>query len=42
MSRLLGRVRTRMLDESLPALLDDLDDDGALRPGSTLKPRSLG
>jgi hypothetical protein len=23
----------------LPAVLDDLDDDGALRPASTLKPR---
>jgi len=26
----------------LPAVLDDLGDDGALRAGSTLKPKSLG
>ena len=41
MSTLLGRVRTKTLDTGLPALLNDLDDNGALRPGSTLKPRSL-
>jgi uncharacterized protein YndB with AHSA1/START domain len=42
MSTLLGRVRARMLDKGLPAVLDDLGDDGALRPGSTLKPGSPG
>jgi hypothetical protein len=31
-----------MLTVGLPAVLDDLDDDGALRPASTLKPKSLG
>jgi uncharacterized protein YndB with AHSA1/START domain len=42
MSVLLGRVRTKMLSQGLPALLDDLADDGTLRPGSTLKPRPVG
>jgi uncharacterized protein YndB with AHSA1/START domain len=42
MSMLLGRVRTKMLSQGLPALLDDLADDGTLRPGSTLQARSLG
>jgi hypothetical protein len=42
MSMLLGRVRTKMLSQRLPALLDDLADDGTLRPGSTLQARSLG
>jgi len=41
MARLLGRVRTKMLTVGLPAVLADLDDDGALRPDSTLKPKSL-
>jgi len=41
MSMLLGRVRTKMLSQGLPALLNDLADDGTLRPGSTLMPRSL-
>jgi uncharacterized protein YndB with AHSA1/START domain len=40
MSALLGRVRTKMLDRGLPPVLDNLDDDGKLRPGSTLKPGS--
>jgi hypothetical protein len=31
-----------MLSVGLPAVLDDLDDDGALRPASTLKPKPLG
>jgi uncharacterized protein YndB with AHSA1/START domain len=39
MSRLLGRVRRRMLDEGLPALLAELDEHGNLRPGSTLRPQ---
>jgi uncharacterized protein YndB with AHSA1/START domain len=42
MSTLLGRVRTKMLDEGLPTVLAGLDDDGNLRPGSTLRPKSLG
>jgi hypothetical protein len=41
MSLLLGRVRTKMLSQGLPVLLNDLADDGTLRPGSTLEPRSL-
>jgi uncharacterized protein YndB with AHSA1/START domain len=39
MSKLLGRVRRRMLAGGLPAVLDDLDQDGNLRPGSALRPR---
>ncbi len=42
MAKLLGRVRTKMLSVGLPAVLDDLDDDGHLRPTSTLKAKSLG
>jgi len=38
MAQLLGHVRRKMLDVGLPAVLDDLDDDGALRPDSTLTP----
>lgn len=41
MAVLLGRVRTRMLTVGLPAVLNDLDDDGTLSPASTLKPKSL-
>ena len=40
MAKLLSRVRTKMLTVGLPAVLDDLDDDGALRPASTLWPKS--
>jgi uncharacterized protein YndB with AHSA1/START domain len=32
-SRVLNRVRRRMLDEGLPAVLRELDDRGGLRPG---------
>ena len=35
MAKLLGRVWTKMLKVGLPAVLDDLDDDGNLRPAST-------
>lgn len=42
MAKLLGRVRRKMLSVGLPAVLDDLDDNGALRPTSTLKSKSLG
>jgi len=40
MAQLLGHVRRKMLTVGLPAVLDDLDDTGALRPGSTLKPKA--
>jgi uncharacterized protein YndB with AHSA1/START domain len=39
-SKLLASVRRKMLSVGLPALLDDIDDEGELHPGSTLKPRS--
>jgi hypothetical protein len=42
MAKLLGHVRTKMLSVGLPEVLDDLDDDGHLRPTSTLKAKSLG
>jgi uncharacterized protein YndB with AHSA1/START domain len=42
MARLLGRVRTKMLSTGLPAVLDDLADDGTHGPASTLKPGSPG
>jgi uncharacterized protein YndB with AHSA1/START domain len=41
MSRLLGAVRRKMLSEGLPAVLNDLDDQGRLRPGSSLRTRDL-
>jgi uncharacterized protein YndB with AHSA1/START domain len=41
MATLLGLVRRRMLTAGLPAVLRDVDDDGALRPGSTLRSKSL-
>ena len=34
----LGTVRKKMLDVCLPAVLADVDNDGILMPGSTLKP----
>jgi uncharacterized protein YndB with AHSA1/START domain len=40
MSQLLGHVRRKMLSVGLPAVLADLDADGHLRPGSTLRARS--
>jgi uncharacterized protein YndB with AHSA1/START domain len=39
MSKLLGRVRRKMLTEGLPALLTELDQHGDLRAGSTLRAR---
>jgi uncharacterized protein YndB with AHSA1/START domain len=42
MAKLLGHVRRKMLRAGLPPVLDDLGDDGTLRPGSTLRPKSLG
>jgi uncharacterized protein YndB with AHSA1/START domain len=44
-SRVLKRVRARMLDEGFPAVLDQLDDEGRLRRGDGLqtgRPRSCG
>jgi uncharacterized protein YndB with AHSA1/START domain len=38
-SRILNRVRRKMLDEGFPAVLKDLDDKGRLRPESQLNPR---
>jgi uncharacterized protein YndB with AHSA1/START domain len=35
----LGPVRKKMLDVGLPAVLNDIDDDGKLRPASNLEPR---
>ena len=40
MAQLLGRVRRKMLSAGLPAVLAELDDDGRLRPGSSLRARS--
>ena len=42
MAALLGHVRRKMLREGLPAVLNDLGEDGVLRPSSTLRPKSLG
>jgi uncharacterized protein YndB with AHSA1/START domain len=39
MARLLGHVRAKMLSVGLPAVLNDLDEQGRLRRGSTLQPR---
>ncbi len=39
MAQLLGRVRRKMLSVGLPAVLNDLDDVGTLRPASTFRPR---
>jgi len=39
-SRVLNTVRKKMLDVGFPAVLNDLDEQGKLRPGSTLKPRA--
>ena len=41
MAKLLGRVRRKMLSVGLPAVLDDLDDDGALRPAGALRPKPV-
>ncbi|MFD9701703.1 SRPBCC domain-containing protein [Lentzea sp. NPDC059081] len=39
MAKVLGSVRTKMLTVGLPALLAELDENGALRPGTTPQPR---
>ena len=41
MAQLLGHVRHKMLDRGLTAVLDDIDDQGVLRPGSTLAPKPV-
>jgi uncharacterized protein YndB with AHSA1/START domain len=41
LARILGHVRAKMLTVGLPAVLDDLNDDGTLRATSTLAPRPL-
>jgi uncharacterized protein YndB with AHSA1/START domain len=41
MAQLLGHVRRKMLDQGLAAVLDDIDDQGVLRPDSTLAPKRL-
>jgi uncharacterized protein YndB with AHSA1/START domain len=38
MSQVLGRVRRKMLTVGLPAVLDDMDEEGRLRQGSALRP----
>ncbi len=38
----LGPVRKKMLRVGLTAVLNDIGDDGALRPTSALTPKSLG
>jgi uncharacterized protein YndB with AHSA1/START domain len=40
-AKILGNVRAKMLTVGLPAVLDDLDDDGVLRPTSTLAPKPM-
>ncbi|MEU1518389.1 SRPBCC domain-containing protein [Streptomyces sp. NPDC005811] len=40
MTQVLGHVRRKMLRVGLSAVLNDLGEDGRLRPGSTLKPKS--
>jgi uncharacterized protein YndB with AHSA1/START domain len=40
LSRILASVRKKMLGVGLPAVLDDIDDDGKLRPGSSLRSKS--
>ena len=40
MTQILGHVRRKMLRVGLSAVLNDLDEDGRLRPGSTLKPKT--
>jgi uncharacterized protein YndB with AHSA1/START domain len=42
MATLLGHVRRKMLTVGLPAVLADLDDQGRLRQGSTLRPKTAG
>jgi uncharacterized protein YndB with AHSA1/START domain len=41
MAKILGTVRTKMLTKGLPAVLNDLDDQGILRQDSPLRPKRL-
>jgi hypothetical protein len=41
MAKPLGHVRRKMVRAGLPPVLEDLDEDGTLRPGSTLRPKPL-
>ncbi|SEE64485.1 Uncharacterized conserved protein YndB, AHSA1/START domain [Streptomyces sp. 3213] len=41
MAKILGTVRTRMLTKGLPAVLNDLDDQGILHQDSPLRPKRL-
>ena len=41
MAQLLGRVRRKMLGQGLTAVLDDIDEQGVLREGSTLAAKPL-
>lgn len=41
MAQLLGHVRRKMLGQGLTAVLDDIDDQGVLREGSTLAAKQL-
>ena len=41
MAQLLGHVRRKMLSKGLTAVLNDIDDQGVLRPGSTLAPKPV-
>ena len=40
-AKLLSSVRKKMLTVGLPAVLDDLDDNGVLRSTSTLRPKPV-
>ena len=42
LAKLLASVRRKMLTTGLPAVLDDLDETGALRATSTLRAKPLG
>jgi hypothetical protein len=41
LAKLLGSVRRKMLTVGLPAVLNDLDDNGVLRSTSTLRPKPV-
>ncbi|MBY8881114.1 SRPBCC family protein [Actinacidiphila acidipaludis] len=41
MAKILATVRTKMLAQGLPVVLDHLDETGTLRPDSTLRPKAL-
>jgi uncharacterized protein YndB with AHSA1/START domain len=40
MAQILGHVRRKMLRVGLSAVLNELDETGSLRPGSTLRPKN--